>query len=433
MRSVGFGHRGRATRFAILGVGLALVVAGTAIALGIGLQNPGFDSGLAPWTRVIDRPAGNGVPGDGQGKPNRQVVYGPGGSEGTVVPCRPNDRYGVCLITGNDTFTTTSGVTKTVVPRTPTRMLRLGGPYLNPYQKQTVNHRFMAEQTFQVDPAMPDLKIRNKLFTYDSNPHYQGRDGGRDRLEIEVLDSAGNLIRRHVRVARDSGEGKRLVGLRWRGMRVNLAGYAGQSVTLRVGLVGRRDRLRGTWAYIDPALVSRPTRTLTVALTGNGGGTVTAPGISCPPDCTETYPAGASFDVSSAPAGGSVFAGFAGPCNGLACHLTMRRSELLSAVFNSTNTVGGDNRAPKVKIKGPHGRVKVHKRAVRLKFKLVADEANVSFKCKIDRRKAKQCKSRYRTPQLKLGSHKLTVTATDAAGNRSAPAKRSFKLVRARG
>ena len=160
-----------------------LIVAGTAVAVGVGLQNPGFDSGLSGWTIKVDRPAGNGVPGDGQGKPNRQVVYGPGGSHGAVVPCAPSDRYGICLITGVDTFTTTSGTTKTVAPRSPNNMVRLGGPYLNPFQKQIPYHRFMAEQTFTVDPAMPDLKIRNKLFTYDSAPQFQGRRGGRDRLE----------------------------------------------------------------------------------------------------------------------------------------------------------------------------------------------------------------------------------------------------------
>ena len=427
MRAAG-SSGGRATRLAVLGVGAALVVAGTAVAVGVGLQNPGFDSGLGQWTLKVDRPAGNGVPGDDQGKPNRQVVYGPGGSASTVVPCAPGDRYGICLITGDDTFTTTSGTTKTVSPRSPSNMLRLGGPYLNPFQKQHANHRFLAEQTFVVDGTMPDLKIRNKIFTYDSAPHLDGRPGGRDHLEIHVLDDSGALIRDQRRYAFDPGEDKRLVGMRWRGMRVNLSAYAGETVTLRVGLVGAGDKLRGTWAYIDPSLVSRPSKTLTVALVGNGTGTVAGPGISCPPDCAETYPVGASVDLSGAAASDSVFAGFGDACSGSSCHLVMDAPQLVSAVFNRSP----DTQAPTVTIKGPHGKVKVRKKFTQLRFTLTADESNVRFKCKLDSRTPRGCESPYRTRRLKVGKHRLIVTATDAAGNTGPPARRAFKLVPAK-
>lgn len=441
-RSLGFG------RLIVVGVGLMLIVAGVAVAVGVGLQNPGFDAGLTGWSIAVDRPAGNGLPGDGQGKPNRQVVYGPGGSKDRVVPCEPRDRYGICLISRVDTFTTGTGITKTVEPRTGTHMLRLGGPYRNPFQNQHADHRFLAAQTFIVDPSMPDLKIRNKIFTYDTHPrHETARPGGRDRLEIEVLDASGDRIRHYTQATDDRGESKRLVNQPWTGTRINLAQYANQRVTLRVGLVGIADKLRGTWAYIDPALVSRPSRALTVALAGNGSGTVTGPGISCPPDCSQTYPVGASVSLGAAPSSGSSFAGFSGACGGSGCQLVMNRHQLVTAAFNrvapppppppapapAPAPAAPDTSGPTVKITGPSGKVAVSgDKKPRLRFKFKASESGATFDCKLDRGKLKACNSPYRTPKLKLGKHKLAVTATDVAGNTGSAARRSFKLVAAR-
>ena len=42
-----------------------------------------------------------------------------------------------------------------------------------------------------------------------------------------------------------------------------------------------------------------PTFALTVALAGTGTGTVTGPGINCPGDCTETYPAGTPVTLTA--------------------------------------------------------------------------------------------------------------------------------------
>ena len=66
--------------------------------------------------------------------------------------------------------------------------------------------------------------------------------------------------------------------------------------------------------------------TLTVAKAGDGSGTVTSSpaGINCGADCSESYPQGAVVTLTAAPATGSTFAGWSGPCSGTgSCQVTM--------------------------------------------------------------------------------------------------------------
>jgi uncharacterized delta-60 repeat protein len=88
-----------------------------------------------------------------------------------------------------------------------------------------------------------------------------------------------------------------------------------------------------------------------------------------------------------------------------------------------------DTHKPELKIKGK-GKVKTAGRKGRDKLKLKSNEPT-TFKCKVDRKKAKSCKAKYKTPKLKLGKHKLKVTATDRAGNRVSKTKK-LKVVRKR-
>jgi uncharacterized protein (DUF2147 family) len=77
-------------------------------------------------------------------------------------------------------------------------------------------------------------------------------------------------------------------------------------------------------------------RTLTVTLGGSGTGSVTGPGISCPGDCTETFPDGASVTLNATPTGGSSFAGWGGACLGKdSCQLTMDADKAVSADFTA--------------------------------------------------------------------------------------------------
>jgi uncharacterized delta-60 repeat protein len=88
-----------------------------------------------------------------------------------------------------------------------------------------------------------------------------------------------------------------------------------------------------------------------------------------------------------------------------------------------------DTRKPELKIKGK-AKVKTAGRKGRDKLKLKANEPS-TFTCRVDRKKAKPCKAKYKTPKLKLGNHKLKVTATDRAGNKVSKVKK-LKVVRKR-
>ena len=64
-------------------------------------------------------------------------------------------------------------------------------------------------------------------------------------------------------------------------------------------------------------------------------------------------------------------------------------------------------------------------------FRFRATEAGSTFRCKLDRGKARRCASPFTTKRLKPGRHTLKVFAIDAAGNRDpSPAKDTFKVIR---
>lgn len=74
-----------------------------------------------------------------------------------------------------------------------------------------------------------------------------------------------------------------------------------------------------------------PSATLTVTATN---GRVTATGIDCGSDCTETYPIGRSITLNAAPSPGYSFMGWSGACSGtVACVLTMDASKSVTATF----------------------------------------------------------------------------------------------------
>jgi hypothetical protein len=84
-----------------------------------------------------------------------------------------------------------------------------------------------------------------------------------------------------------------------------------------------------------------PLRSLTVATSGNGGGTVTSSpsGISCGVDCAESYSDGTVVTLTATPASGSTFTGWSGGgCTGTGtCVVTMDEAATVSAVFTLQN------------------------------------------------------------------------------------------------
>ena len=86
-----------------------------------------------------------------------------------------------------------------------------------------------------------------------------------------------------------------------------------------------------------------PPRTLTVTPpTGTGTGTITGTGISCPGDCTETYPNGTAVTLTANPTGGSSFAGWSGDCTGTGpCNLTMNANKAVAGQPSAGGGTGG--------------------------------------------------------------------------------------------
>lgn len=90
-----------------------------------------------------------------------------------------------------------------------------------------------------------------------------------------------------------------------------------------------------------PITVTTPpppaTPKLTVSLTGSGTGTVTGPGISCNPDCSETYPLGTEVTLTATPDKASTFIGWSGDCSGTGtCKVTMTADKSVTAKFEPT-------------------------------------------------------------------------------------------------
>lgn len=75
---------------------------------------------------------------------------------------------------------------------------------------------------------------------------------------------------------------------------------------------------------------------LAVRTVGDGNGTVTLPPAkACPPACATTYPQGIPVILAAIPAPGSMFAGWAGDCQGTGpCALKMDRPHTVEAKFN---------------------------------------------------------------------------------------------------
>lgn len=86
-----------------------------------------------------------------------------------------------------------------------------------------------------------------------------------------------------------------------------------------------------------------------------------------------------------------------------------------------------DTTPPQTKIvKGP--KAKTH--AKKVKFKFTSSEAGSTFKCKLDKKPVKSCKSPKTYKKLKPGKHVFKVWAIDKAGNKDpTPAKRKFKVL----
>ena len=244
---------------------LLLFVGGVAWAAGTGLVNPSFEQGsgsnLDGWTVSAYAPY------DGDGP--REQVYGPGQDP---VPCIDGDPYGICVVEGADTFQaqTSSGSDEqqvTVPVLDGDKMVRLGGPFKNSGIRQSMDS-LAIEQSFEVDPDNPIVKLNYNLFTYDYS--------GYDDLYLRVRLTSPDMPTVTERYQGGFGSGIDLKSTGWRNAHMDLTDYAGQEVNLEVELRGTSDRLYGTWAYVDagtaPESVVSPTGTTMSAPETTPGG-----------------------------------------------------------------------------------------------------------------------------------------------------------------
>lgn len=86
---------------------------------------------------------------------------------------------------------------------------------------------------------------------------------------------------------------------------------------------------------IGHMVFSTPIYTLTVLTSGDGLGTITGDGISCPGDCTEDYTEEAVVTLTAIPAGGAKFTGWSGGgCSGTeTCVVTIDGHKEVTATF----------------------------------------------------------------------------------------------------
>jgi hypothetical protein len=107
-------------------------------------------------------------------------------------------------------------------------------------------------------------------------------------------------------------------------------------------------------------------RTLTIAMAGNGAGTVKsskAIGISCTASCSPQVSAGTKITLTAVPATGSTFSGWSGACSGIGpCKVQLSESQGVTATFAKLpvpSTTGTAVVAGKAKVKGGKAFVKV--------------------------------------------------------------------------
>lgn len=81
---------------------------------------------------------------------------------------------------------------------------------------------------------------------------------------------------------------------------------------------------------------------LTIHVSGDGNGSVPLPpAVLCPPACTRQYPVGTPIVLAPVPSPGSVFAGWAGDCQGNGpCTLTMTGSRTIEVKFTKLPVPG---------------------------------------------------------------------------------------------
>jgi hypothetical protein len=82
-----------------------------------------------------------------------------------------------------------------------------------------------------------------------------------------------------------------------------------------------------------------PSTSFVLSITTSGTGTITASGISCGSDCSESYASGTKVTLTATPSTGATFSGWSGACSGstTTCTVTMDTAKTVKAGFAAQN------------------------------------------------------------------------------------------------
>ena len=99
------------------------------------------------------------------------------------------------------------------------------------------------------------------------------------------------------------------------------------------------NRADGSTVSVSATFDSSGPFELSVSRTGNGGGSVSGSGISCPSTCSATIDKGTSVTLTASSAAGSTFTGWSGACSGTgSCSFTMDGPKNVRATFSLPQT-----------------------------------------------------------------------------------------------
>lgn len=192
----------------------------------------------------------------------------------------------------------------------------------------------------------------------------------------------------------------------------------------------------GTGSFTTPAIQ----RLLTVVGSGSGAGSVDSvpAGVDCsvnqagPAICSHSFDDGTVVTLKAHPGRGSEFLGFSGGgCASLeiTCHLTMSEARTVRVSFAPATPnphpmppgPGPGPGPPNPSPAAPNTTIVKHpKRKSRSRtavFRFRASVSGAKFRCKLDRRRYRTCRSPLRFRRLKHGRHVLRVLATSPSGS----------------
>jgi hypothetical protein len=173
-------------------------------------------------------------------------------------------------------------------------------------------------------------------------------------------------------------------------------------------------------------------RTLSVAKTGSGSGTVSSSpaGIDCGGACSAPFDDGATVTLTAAPAGGSTFSGWSGGgCSGTGtCVVTLGSDQSVSAAFDVVAP-------PPANTKIDQAKIDQDKNSATFEFEALAAKAAATsgFQCALVKKKHapprfKGCKSPKSYKHLKPRRYVFEVRAFNPAGKDATPAKTGFRI-----